>query len=91
MTAVVYTFDHEFPVDKIWVRRDQRIRRVVEEDAIAEKAESMARIGLIHPIVIKRDGELIAGETRWNAALRLGWAAIPVKFQDECDTETLLS
>ena len=74
-----------------WVDRSDRIRKVVTEEAILEKMESIARIGLIHAPVIKRDGRLISGETRFLALQRLGWTQIPVQWADTLDEETLLS
>jgi N6-adenosine-specific RNA methylase IME4 len=41
-------------------------------------ASSIADIGLLHPIVVRPDGQLIAGERRLRAAERLGWSEIPV-------------
>lgn len=74
----------------IWVDRANRARRVVTEEAIAEKVESISRIGLIHPLTIARDGKLIAGETRWNALQRLGWTGIPIQWADALDPRDLM-
>jgi ParB-like chromosome segregation protein Spo0J len=41
-------------------------------------AASMAELGLLHPIVVNADGELVAGKRRLRAAERLGWTEIPV-------------
>jgi N6-adenosine-specific RNA methylase IME4/ParB-like chromosome segregation protein Spo0J len=41
-------------------------------------AASMADLGLLHPIVIRPDNVLIAGERRLLAAKLLGWETIPV-------------
>src|SRR5262245_8424756 len=41
-------------------------------------AASLGELGLLHPIVIRPDGTLIAGERRLRAAELLGWAQIPV-------------
>jgi ParB family chromosome partitioning protein len=45
---------------------------------IAGLAASMADLGLLHPIVIRPDNVLIAGERRLLAAKLLGWETIPV-------------
>jgi hypothetical protein len=50
--------------------------------AIAGLAASMAEFGLLHPIVIRPDGVLIAGERRLKAAKQLGWTDIPVTVVD---------
>jgi len=41
-------------------------------------AASMRDVGLLHPIVVRADGTLIAGERRLTAAKKLGWTQIPV-------------
>lgn len=55
-------------------------RREFDDGALAELKESIARDGLLQPIVVSRvDGgyELIAGERRWRACKALGLASIP--------------
>jgi len=84
--------EHEIvSIDFIWVDRDKRVRKVLTEEAIAEKAESIERIGLIHAPVVRRDGKLIAGETRWVACQRLGYTQIPVQWVDELEEDELLA
>lgn len=78
------------PIDFIWVDRAKRARKVITEEAIAEKMESIARIGLIHYPVIKRDGEMIAGETRWIACQRLGWTQLSIQWSDSLDPRDLM-
>jgi ParB-like nuclease domain len=57
----------------------ERSRR--EMGDIAELAASM-RESLLHPIVIRPDGTLVAGERRLRAAKLLGWTEIPVTVVD---------
>src|SRR5262245_50708665 len=45
-------------------------------------ARSMAQIGLLHPVVVRPDSALIAGERRIEAFKRLGWTEIPVTVLD---------
>jgi ParB family chromosome partitioning protein len=45
-------------------------------------ARNIAEIGLLHPIPVKPDGTLIAGERRLRAAKLLGWKDIPVHVVD---------
>lgn len=78
------------PIDSITWKRAGRIRKVITEDAIQEKMESMARLGMIHPIAITREYEGIAGETRWTAARRLGWTSIAIHWADTLDEKELL-
>src|SRR5262249_43192570 len=49
---------------------------------IAALAASIKDTGLLHPIVVRRDGTLIAGERRLRAAELLGWRKIPVTVLD---------
>jgi ParB family chromosome partitioning protein len=46
---------------------------------IAGLAASIAEVGLLHPVVIREDGTLIAGERRLRACGSLGWSEIPVR------------
>lgn len=45
-------------------------------------AESMANVGLLHPVVITPDDRLVAGARRLAAARQLGWTEIPVHVVD---------
>jgi ParB family transcriptional regulator, chromosome partitioning protein len=49
---------------------------------LAGLAASLAELGLLHPVVIRPDGTLIAGERRLRAAKQLGWPTIPVTVVD---------
>src|SRR6516162_8097907 len=57
------------PIDSI--RVGPRHRRDMGD--IAGLAASIAELGLLHPVVIRPDGFLIAGERRLRAARKLGW------------------
>jgi ParB/RepB/Spo0J family partition protein len=71
----------------IWVDRAKRQRK--ELTGIEELANSIRQNGLIHPPVIKRDGELIVGERRWTAIKSLGWTAMPIQWVDDLDEDEL--
>jgi ParB-like chromosome segregation protein Spo0J len=45
-------------------------------------ARSIADVGLLHPIVVRADGTLIAGERRLEACKQLGWTDVPVTVVD---------
>jgi ParB family chromosome partitioning protein len=45
-------------------------------------AASMRDLGLLHPVVVRPDGKLIAGERRLRAAKQPGWTNIPVTVVD---------
>ena len=49
---------------------------------IRSLARSIQEIGLLHPIVIRPDGVLIAGERRLRALKLLGWKKVPVTVLD---------
>lgn len=90
------TFGELYPVNKIWVDRVNRQRKELEK--VPELAASIKRVadagggidgtGLLHPVVIQRDGELRVGERRWEAFKLLGLTSIPVTFiEDMPDAE----
>ena len=68
-------------------------RTRMDEGQLDELVASIQASGLLQPVVVRpRDGgyELIAGERRWRAATRLGWAKIPAVVRD-VDDRTLLT
>ena len=68
-------------------------RTHVDEDTLAELAASIEASGLLQPVIVRpRNGkfELVAGERRWRAIQRLGWAKIPAVVK-EVDDQTLLT
>ncbi len=44
--------------------------------------KSLESVGLIHPVTINPDNELLAGARRFQAASELGWEEIPVHIVD---------
>jgi ParB family transcriptional regulator, chromosome partitioning protein len=71
-------------------------RREFAEEDLADLAASLRENGLLQPIVVRPapDGggarwELVAGERRWRAGMRLGWKEIPAVVRD-VDDRTLL-
>jgi ParB family chromosome partitioning protein len=65
----------------------------MNEAELLELAASIEASGLLQPVVVRpRNGryELIAGERRWRAVQRLGWAKIPAVVKD-VDDRTLLT
>ncbi|HEY4320525.1 MAG TPA: ParB/RepB/Spo0J family partition protein [Gemmatimonadales bacterium] len=68
-------------------------RRSFDDSALAELASSIQTSGLLQPITVRAVGagyELIAGERRWRAVQRLGWAKVPAIVRD-FDDQTALS
>lgn len=68
----------QVPIDRIKVRR--RVRK--DPGDIEALAASMSAHGLLHPIVLNRRNELIAGGRRLAAAKRLGWKTINALIVD---------
>ena len=65
--------------------RDQA-RKIFDEDALSDLAESIKMYGVIQPIVVtKKDGyySIIAGERRWRAAKKAGLTEIPAIIREE--------
>lgn len=78
------------PLSEVLVHRDARTRRKLYEGSISDLADSIKRLGLIHPIVLDRNHVLVAGETRLMACKRLGWASIPFQYSDTLEENELL-
>jgi ParB family chromosome partitioning protein len=68
----------KLPINKIRVR--DRFRKSLGD--IDSLAASIDEMGLLHPIVVRRDGRLIAGERRLAACKKLGWTFVPVTVVD---------
>lgn len=54
-------------------------RRREDYGDIAALAESIKTYGLLHPIVVDQDGNLVAGERRLRAVEALGWGSVDVR------------
>jgi len=76
-----------YPLANITILREDRQRR--ELLGIEELAESISRVGLIHPIVITHQGVLVAGERRLTAMKHLGWDKCPVQFAEDLSPDEL--
>ena len=73
--------DIQLPVGQIYPDPD-RLFRSARRDQLDELAQSMASIGLIHPVIVCREGLrwlLVCGERRLEAARRLGWERISAR------------
>lgn len=73
------------------VPNSRQPRKVMDEDKLVELAESIKEHGVVQPIVVRPVGggdyELIAGERRWRACLRLGMEKIPAVIKEYGDLE----
>jgi ParB family chromosome partitioning protein len=70
-------------------------RREFSEQDLADLVASIKENGLLQPIVVRPaprnpgQYELVAGERRWRATMRLGWKEVPATVR-EVDDRTLL-
>jgi ParB family transcriptional regulator, chromosome partitioning protein len=70
-------------------------RREFSEQDLADLVASIKENGLLQPIVVRPTPgnpgqyELVAGERRWRATMRLGWKEVPATIR-EVDDRTLL-
>lgn len=67
-------------------------RQTFDDDALTELTASIEASGLLQPIVVRSVGsryELIAGERRWRAVQRLGWAKVPAIVRELDDRAAL--
>jgi ParB family chromosome partitioning protein len=65
-----------------------RIRKNVGD--ISSLAASIQKLGLLSPVVINEDNELLAGERRLTACKSIGWTEIPVIVMSATDAEEKL-
>jgi ParB family chromosome partitioning protein len=66
-------------------------RKDFADDALAELADSIARYGVLQPLLVRPIGDdgyqLIAGERRWRAARMAGLTEVPVVVRELTDEE----
>ena len=65
-------------------------RKYFSEESIDELAESIRAVGVLQPLLIKKEGDtnlLIAGERRLRAAKKAGLKEVPVRFIDVDEEE----
>lgn len=72
--------------------RDQP-RKIFDEDALADLADSIAKHGVIQPLLVRPmpDGsyQLVAGERRWRASRMAGLTEVPVVIKELSDDEAM--
>jgi ParB family chromosome partitioning protein len=74
----------ELPIDLIDPNPEQP-RRLLEEEALQQLADSIRQHGVLQPIVVRRAGEryeLVVGERRWRATRTAGLQTIPAVVAD---------
>lgn len=61
----------------------------VNDHAVDAVAESLRQFGVRQPIVVDEAGVIVCGHTRWKAALKLGFAQIPVHVAQDLTPEQI--
>ena len=82
----------EIPIDQIHANAKQP-RTVFEDEALAELVGSIQEVGLLQPIVVRKDAvdsyELVMGERRWRASRLAGLEAVPAIVRATADDDML--
>lgn len=81
----------ELPLELIAPNPDQP-RTDLDDEGIRELAESLRRVGLLQPIIVRPLGDqyqIIAGERRWRAARLAGLEKVPVRVISATSAESL--
>lgn len=67
-------------------------RKLFNEDALQELADSIKENGVIQPIIVAKRGKgyrIVAGERRWRASRLAGLSVIPAIVRDLTDQQTM--
>lgn len=65
------------------IRPYDRNPRIIPQAAVDAVAKSIQAFGFRSPIIVDRDGVILAGHTRYKAAQQLGLAEVPVVWQTD--------
>jgi len=68
------------PLDQITVLRDTRQRKSID---VSDLLGSIRQRGVLNPVILSPEYELVAGERRLEASRQLGLADIPVRFTNQ--------
>lgn len=83
---------NEVPLDEITANPNQP-RREFDQEALQELADSIAEIGIIQPITLRKTGEgsyqIIAGERRYRASVLAGKSTIPAYVRTADDENVM--
>jgi len=74
------------------VPNPEQPRTAMSEAEIEELADSIRKVGVLQPIIVRPDGlgyQIIAGERRWRASQAAGLERVPVKVMATSETEAL--
>jgi len=67
----------KIPINEIKVDREHRIR--TDSGDLTALQNSIARVGLLNPVVVDEKHKLVAGFRRLSACRKLGWKEIEVR------------
>lgn len=82
---------YELAIDMISPNPDQP-RTDLSEDSLLELSDSIKKVGLLQPILVRPMGEgyqIIAGERRWRACRHAGLERVPVRVRTSTEIESL--
>lgn len=82
---------YELAIEMISPNPDQP-RTDLSEDSLLELSDSIKKVGLLQPILVRPMGEgyqIIAGERRWRAARHAGLERVPVRVRTSTEIESL--
>ena len=74
------------------VPNPEQPRTVIPEEGIDELAQSILKVGVLQPILVRPHGEgyqIIAGERRWRASRAAGLETVPVRVVSSSAAESL--
>ena len=74
------------PPSSIQVNRPDRQRRDVDTAGLLE---SIKNLGILNPLIVTKEGVLVAGERRLTTALELGLPEVPVRYLEDLPNTTL--
>lgn len=84
--------DSQIEIESIVPNRKQP-RSNFDESALQDLADSISKVGLLQPLVVRPLGdsqyELIAGERRWRASKMAGLSRVPVMLRSASDHSSL--
>src|SRR5215470_4837168 len=92
LAETVGAYFDEIPLESI-TPNPRQPRQIFDDDTLTELAESIAAVGLLQPIVVRRSGdgryEIVMGERRWRACQIAELSAIPAIVRDTPDDNLL--
>lgn len=75
------------------VPNKEQPRKTFDEGALAELSESIAKHGVLQPLLVRPmpngSYQLVAGERRWRASRMAGLAEVPVVIKELTDVQTM--